>query len=100
MVMEAAARIEGGAAEGALGVGGKIGGNGESGMASAAEDGGFVKFGRGPGLEGMAGESVVAILAGVEKAAALHFDGEDIERGMIVEAASLRVKLEAVDDGS
>jgi hypothetical protein len=41
----------------------------------------------------MAGESDVAVLAGVKKTAALHLDGDDIQRGMVVEAASLRIEL-------
>lgn len=57
----------------------------------------FVEFGRGPGFNGVIGESVVAVFAGVEEAAALHFDGDDVERGMVVEAAGLGIEMEAVD---
>ena len=60
----------------------------------------FVPFGLRPGHEGMVGESVVAVFAGVEEAAAFHFDGDDVERGVVVEAAGLRVEIQAVDVGS
>jgi hypothetical protein len=79
MMVVAAGGIEGGVARGAAGIALKIGGNGEDGAAGAAEDGGFVEFCGGPGDEGVVGESVVAIFAGVEKSAAFHFDGDDVE---------------------
>jgi len=56
-----------------------------------------MEFGGGPGLNGMAGESDVAVLAGVKKTAALHLDGDDVQRGMVVEAAGLRIELKAED---
>lgn len=48
----------------------------------------------------MSGESVVAILAGVVVSAAGHFDGNDIECGAVVEAASFAVQLDAEDFGA
>jgi hypothetical protein len=57
----------------------------------------FVEFGGGPGLNGMAGESDMAVLAGVKETAALHLDGDDVQRGMVVEAAGLRIELKAED---
>jgi hypothetical protein len=39
------------------------------------------------------GEGDVAVFAGVVDAAALHFDGDDVERGMVVKAASLRIEI-------
>jgi hypothetical protein len=45
----------------------------------------------------MACEGIVAILAGVVDAAAFHFDGDDIERGVVMEAAGLRVEVQAED---
>lgn len=95
--MVAAGGIEGGVAMGADGVAGEISGDGEDGAASAAEDGGLVTFGLRPRLDGMTREGDVAVLAGVKEAAAFHFDGDDVERGAVVKAASLRVEVEAVD---
>jgi hypothetical protein len=71
----------------------EVGGDGEKGVAGAAEDGLFVPFGLWPGLEGMIGEGVVAGFAGVEEAAAFHFDGDDVEGGMVVEAAGLGIEI-------
>jgi hypothetical protein len=93
MVVVAARGVEGGGAMRADGIAFKIGGDREKGAAGAAEDGGLVPFGLRPGLEEMVGEGVVAVLAGVEKAAAFHFDGDDVEGGVIVEAAGLRVEI-------
>jgi hypothetical protein len=45
----------------------------------------------------MAGESDVALLAGVKETAALHLDGDDVQWGMVVEAAGLRIELKAED---
>lgn len=89
----AAGGVEGGVAGGAAGVGLEVGGDGEGGAAHTAEDGWFVEFGWGPGFDGMAGEGVVAVFAGVEEAAAFHFDGDDIERGMVVKAAGLGIEI-------
>lgn len=47
----------------------------------------------------MAGEGFVAVFAGVEEAAAGHLDGDDVEGGVVVEAAGLLVQLDAVDLG-
>ena len=97
VMVVAAGGIEGGVAMGADGVAGEIRGDGEDGTASAAEDGRLVPLGLGPRLDGMIGEGDVAVLAGVEEAATFHFDGDDVEGGAIVKAASLRVEIEAVD---
>ncbi len=99
MVVVAAGGVEGRVAVGADGIASEVGGDGEYGAAGAAEDAGFVEFGGGPGLEGMIGEGVVAILAGVKEAATFHFDGDDVERGVVMEAAGLRIEMEAADVG-
>lgn len=57
----------------------------------------FVEFGGGPGLNGMASKSDVAVLAGVKETAALHLDGDDVQRGKVVEAAGLRIELKTED---
>jgi hypothetical protein len=41
----------------------------------------------------------MAIFAGVVGPAAFHFDGDDVERGVVVEAAGLGIEVEAVDFG-
>ena len=41
----------------------------------------------------------MAILAGIVEAAASHPDRNDVERRVVVEAASLGVEIEAVDFG-
>ena len=97
MVVVAACGIEGSVAGRAARVGTEVGGDGERGAAGAAQDGLLVEFGGGPGLNRMAGESVVAVLAGVKKTAALHLDGDDVQRGMVVDAAGLRIELETED---
>ena len=48
----------------------------------------------------MAGQDVVAVLAGVVKAAAFHFDGDDVERRMVMKAAGFRIEIQAADIGS
>lgn len=42
----------------------------------------------------------VAIFAGVVNAAALHFDGDDIECAAVVPAAGLRVEINSADFGT
>lgn len=41
----------------------------------------------------------MAVLAGVVKAAAFHFDGDDVERGMVMKAAGFRIEIQAADIG-
>lgn len=97
MMMIAAGGVEGGVAMRAAGVAGEIVGDGKRGAAGAAQNRVLVPCGVRPGFESVAGKGVVAILAGVEEAAAAHLDGDDVERGVVVGAASLRIELEAVD---
>ncbi|HTQ61781.1 MAG TPA: hypothetical protein VMI32_16280 [Candidatus Solibacter sp.] len=56
-----------------------------------------MKFGGEPRLEGMIGQGIMAMFASVVEATAFHSDGDDIERGMVVEAAGLWIELEAED---
>ncbi|MGC0772088.1 MAG: hypothetical protein WB543_04070 [Candidatus Acidiferrum sp.] len=97
MVVVAAGGVEGGVARGADRITLEVGGDGESGTAGAAEDSVLMELGGGPRLDGVVGQGIVAVFAGVEEAAALHFDGDDVERGMEVKAASLGIEMEAVD---
>lgn len=77
----------------------KVDGNGERRTASAAENGFVVPLALRPHDDRMIGKREVAILAGVEKAAAFHLDGDDVGRAVVVEATGLRVKMEAEDVG-
>jgi hypothetical protein len=92
MVVVAASWVEGGVAIKAAGVGLEVGGDRQLSAAGAAEDGLRVPFGLGPGFEGMVGEGVVAVFAGVVGVAAFHFDGYDIGGAVIVEATGLAVQ--------
>jgi hypothetical protein len=100
MVMVAAGGVEGGVAKGAAGVGFEVGGDSELDAAGAAEDGRFVPFGLRPGFDRVASQGIVTVFASVEEAAALHFDGDDVESGMVMKAASLWIEMEAADFGS
>jgi hypothetical protein len=97
MMVAATSRVEGCMTIGADGVGLDIGGDGEFGATGSAEDRLVVPFGLGPGFERMAGKGVVAVFASVVEPATFHFDGDDVEGGAVVEAAGLRVEVEAVD---
>ncbi|MGB8475156.1 MAG: hypothetical protein WCE61_13815 [Candidatus Acidiferrum sp.] len=97
MVVVAAARVERSVAVWAAGVAIEVSGDREYGTAGAAEDGWFEPFGYGPGLERMVGKGVVAVFAGVIEAAAFHFDGDDVERRVVMEAAGLWIEIQAVD---
>jgi hypothetical protein len=100
MVVITAGGVEGGVARGTAGVGLEIGGDGELGTAGTAEDGLVVPFGLRPGLDGMVGEGVVAVFAGVVEAAASHFDSDDVERRVVMETAGLGIEIQAADIGS
>jgi hypothetical protein len=39
----------------------------------------------------------MAVFAGVVSGAAFHFDGDDVERRVVVKAASLRIEVEAAN---
>lgn len=48
----------------------------------------------------MIGQCLMAILAGIVDAAAGHLDSDDVERGAVMDAASLRIHFHASDLGS
>lgn len=77
----------------------KVGGDRHCIPAGPAKDGVIVPLGYRPDLDGMIGKGYVAILAGVEKTAALHADGDDVAGSVVVEAAGLRVEVDAEDMG-
>lgn len=39
----------------------------------------------------------MTVFAGVVEAAAFHFDGDDVERGMVMKAAGLEIEIQAAD---
>lgn len=47
----------------------------------------------------MIGKRKMTVLAGIEKAAAFHLNGDDVGRAVVVEATGLRVKIKAEDVG-
>jgi hypothetical protein len=100
MVVVAAARIEGCVAMRAARIGLEIRRDGNFGAAGSAKDGWSVPFSFRPGFEGVAGQRVVAVFAGVIGGATFHLDGDDIEGGVVVKAAGLGVEAEASDFGS
>jgi len=56
-------------------------------------------FAIGPDLDRMTGEGLVAILAGVVHAAALHLNRDDVGGPVIMLAARLRVEIDATNLG-
>jgi hypothetical protein len=52
-----------------------------------------VPFKLGPDCEGMGGEGVVALLAGVIGGAAFHFYGDDVGGAVVVEATGLGIEV-------
>jgi hypothetical protein len=46
------------------------------------------------------GQSIMAVFAGIIRRAAFHFDGDNVEWGVIVEAARLRIEIDAADFGN
>jgi hypothetical protein len=97
MIMVTATRIERGVAVKAAGIIAEVVRDGKGGAARAAEDSKLVPFRLGPGLERMVGERIVAVFTGVEEAAAFHFDGDDVERRVVMEAAGLRIEIQAAN---
>ena len=42
----------------------------------------------------------MAVFAGLVEAATFHFDGDDVERGMVMKATGLGIEIQAADIGS
>jgi hypothetical protein len=93
MVVVAAAWIESCMTMRAAGIGLDIGRDGDFGAAGSAQDSLRLPFGLRPGFEGVVGKGAVAILAGIVGGAAFHLDGDDVEGGVVVEAAGLGVEV-------
>src|ERR1700691_5728555 len=98
--MIAAARIERGVTMRASIIARPIFADGHFIPASAAEHRGLVPLLLRPDLDRMAGQSLVTLLAGVIDSTALHFDGDDVERGPIVSAAGLRIQIDSANFGA
>ena len=69
--------------------------DGHLGEADATEDGGLVPMLLRPGFDGMAGEFIVAVFAGVVLATATHFDGDDVDEFGVVAAAGFGIESDA-----
>lgn len=95
--MIAATRIESGPTMRAARVALQVGVDGELRAAVTTENSLVVPFGARPGFDGMASQGVVTVLTSIKMAAALHFDGDDIEWGVVVEAAGLGIEVETAD---
>lgn len=65
--------------------------------AGSAQNGLLAEFAEWPHLDGMTGERDVAVLAGVVRAATLHFDGDNVCRRMVVQATRLRIEIQPTD---
>ena len=95
--MIGATRVESGLTVRAGAVAAQVAGDAEGVAAAAAVDGLGLKFSFGPNLGGVAHRFVVAANAGVELAAALVPDGDNVALGMVVGALGALVDLSAVD---
>ena len=78
---------------GALGIRVEVVRDGQLGTARAAEDGWRFPFRWRPWLDGVVGQGIVAVFAGIICRAAFHFDGHDVEWGVVVQAARLRIEI-------
>ena len=95
MIVVAASRIElcvtGWASVGA----GEVLRNGQFRSASPAQDRRLVPFAAWPYFDCVAGQCVVAVLAGVVGAATLHLDRDDIYRLVVVSTTSLWIEIDS-----
>ena len=97
MVVVAASRIERRGTDGAARFALQVFANREFCTAGSAQNGLLVEFAEWPYLDGMTGERDVAVLTGVVRAAALHFDGDNVRRRMVVQATRLRIEIQSAD---
>ena len=97
MVVVGAGGIEGGEAVGAAGIAMEVPVNGQFPFAGAAQNGELIEFGARPDGDWVVGQGHMAIFAGIVEAAAVHFDGDDVEWGVEVNAAGLRIEMDAAD---
>jgi hypothetical protein len=93
MVMVAATWVERGITGRTNRIAFEVGGDSQFDMAGAAQNGFLVEFGFRPDFDGMASQGVVAIFAGIVGGAAFHFNGDDVEWGMVVKAAGLGIEV-------
>jgi hypothetical protein len=93
MMVVPAARVECRLAMRAAGIRVEVVRDGQLSAAGTAEHGWRFPFGWRPWLDGMVGQGVMAVFAGVIRRAAFHFDGHNIEWRMVVEAARLGVEI-------
>ena len=98
--MIAAARIEGSAAAGTHVATRHILRNAELAATNAAKHGRLTPLLLRPDLNWMVRQSLVALLAGVIDAAALHPDRDDVESGSVVSAAGLSIEIDPANFGA
>ena len=100
MIMTAAPRIEPGAAGRACVLAFEIVPDAQLGATCAAHDRWRVPFGSRPNLDRVARKRVVAVLAGVIDSAALHPDGDNVQRRMPMRTACFVVQIDAANNGT
>jgi hypothetical protein len=71
--------------------------NGHGRSTNTTQYGYFIALAERPSFNGMAGQRIVTVLAGIVDQAALHLDGDDIQSRVIVNAARLGIDLDATD---
>jgi hypothetical protein len=96
MVVVAAAGIEPGATGRALVRRVEILADRQLDSTNAAQDGGLIPFALWPYLNRVAGERVVAVLAGIVISAALHPDRNYIDRLVVMRTAGLSVNVNSI----
>jgi len=65
--------------------------------AGAAQHGWLIPFAARPDLNRMARERFVTVFAGIVKATTSHFDGDDVQCGVVVGAAGLAIQIDSAD---
>ena len=97
MVVVPASRIEGGRAGRAARLALHVFGNRKLCAACPTQNGFLIPFAARPNLDGMTCERDMAVFAGIPGGAALHFDGDDVRLGMVVQATRLRIEMQSTD---
>ena len=97
MVMLGAGGIECGVAMRAARVTVQIFTNGQFPFASAAQNCRLIELRGRPNVYRMVGDGDMAVFASVVNAAAFHFDGDDVQRRVVVKATGVWVEMEGTN---
>jgi hypothetical protein len=97
MVVVTACRIEGGVADRAARLHFQIFANRQPCATGPTENCFLVPFAARPSFDGMAGKRDVAVFAGIVDTAALHFDGDDVRRFMVVQTTRVGIQMQSSD---